>query len=254
MSGIVVRPVRFTDNIEAMQQFLQTLGLRPRIESEGGGWVDMVAGGGMVALHTAETSDTGGLPGETRLSFEADDVDALARQLTNAGVQGVAVYDEAYGQVLTCTDPLGDPVTIDGRSDDPYGYRVIPTDAPTAGLCVIPVRLTEPRGPVGPWLEALGLTRVGEANDWYVMYAAGGGDHGLVGLHHVYSDELAMVAGRAAVHLTFETAEALDDVAARMIESGYADAQVTREDVGSVLSVTDPDGRECQVHEQHHDA
>ncbi len=36
MSGIVVRPVRFTEQIEAMQAFLETLGLRPRIESEGG--------------------------------------------------------------------------------------------------------------------------------------------------------------------------------------------------------------------------
>lgn len=65
MSGIVVCPVRFTKQIEAMQAFLETLGLRPRIESEGGSWVDMVAGGGMVGLHTVETSVTGAVPGET---------------------------------------------------------------------------------------------------------------------------------------------------------------------------------------------
>jgi len=42
MTAIVVRPVRFTDNIEPMQAFLELIGLRPRIESVGGGWVDLV--------------------------------------------------------------------------------------------------------------------------------------------------------------------------------------------------------------------
>ena len=39
MSRIVVRPIRFTDDVNAMQGFLETLGLRPRIAAEAGGWV-----------------------------------------------------------------------------------------------------------------------------------------------------------------------------------------------------------------------
>jgi hypothetical protein len=249
MSGIVVRPIRFTDDVSAMQWFLETVGLRPRLAAEAGGWVDMVAAGGMVALHDAASSATGGKPGETRLSFEADDVKDLAQRLIDAGVPDATVYDEAYGQVLTCSDPLGDAVHIDGRSEDLYGYRVVDAEPPGENLRVVPVRFTDPQGPLGPWLEALGLTKPGQGDGSYVMYAAGGGDHGYVGLHYVYADELPIVPGPAAVHLTFVTDEPLDDVAARLAAGGFTDAEVTREDFGAMLSVTDADGRECQVHE-----
>lgn len=74
MSNMVVRPLRFTNNVKEMQGFLEAIGLRPRIESLEGNWVDMVAGGGMVALHSAETSVTGAKPGQTSLSFEAADL------------------------------------------------------------------------------------------------------------------------------------------------------------------------------------
>jgi hypothetical protein len=246
---VVVRPVRFTDNVQAMQGFLETLGLRPRIMAEAGGWVEMVAGGGMVALHGAATSDHGATSGETSLAFEADDVTGLAQRLLDAAVEDVTVYDEAYGKVLTCADPLGDTVTVDGRSDDLYGYRVVEADTPAASLRVVPVRFTEPQGPYGPWLEALGLSRVAGGDDGYVMYAAGGGEHGYVGLHHVYSDDLPIVPGPAAVHLTFATDEPLDDLAARLVAASFTDAVVVHEDFGSMLRVTDADGRECQVHE-----
>jgi hypothetical protein len=246
---VVVRPVRFTDNVEEMRGFLETLGLRPRIMAEAGGWVEMVAGGGMVALHDAATSDHGATSGETRLAFEVDDVTGLAGRLLDAGVEDVTVYDEAYGKVLTCTDPLGDIVTVDGRSDDLYGYRVVQADTPAAGMRVVPVRFTDSKGPYGPWLEALGLGRVAGGDDGYVMYAAGDGEHGYVGLHHVYSDDLPIVSSPAAVHLTFATDEPLDDLAARLVAAGFTDAAVVHEDFGSMLRVTDADGRECQVHE-----
>jgi uncharacterized glyoxalase superfamily protein PhnB len=249
MNAIVVRPVRFTENVEAMQTFLETLGLRPRILAEAGGWVEMVAGGGMVALHDAATSDLGHGPGETSLSFEVDDIRGLAERLDATGVADVTVYDEAYGRVLTCTDPLGDTVAIDGRSDDLYGYRVVPYASPARSLRVVPVRFTAPNGPLGGWLEALGLTRVLGGDDGYVMYAAGGGDHGYVGLHRVYGEDLPIVPGPAAVHLTFVTDEPLDEVARRLVAGGYTDAVVTREDFGAMLTVTDADGLECQVHE-----
>jgi hypothetical protein len=61
---------------------------------------------------------------------------------------------------------------------------------------VVPVRLTHPKGPYGPWLEALSLSRVTGGDDAYAMYAAEGGEHGYVGLHQVYSDDLPIVSGR----------------------------------------------------------
>ncbi len=249
MSGVAVRPVRFTDRIEAMQEFLETLGLRPRIEAERGGWVDMVAYGGMVALHSAETAVSGAVAGQTCLSFEAADVVGLADRLRKAGVPDVTVYDEAYGQVLNCRDPLGDVIAVDGRSDDLYGYRRHDAAAAATDLRVVPVRFTEPTGPYGGWLEAMGLTLVGEPNDFYVQYAAADGDHGFVGVHHVYDDELPIVAGRAAAHLTFATSEPLEAIAERLAAAGHGDASVDREDFGCLLTVTDPDDQEVQVHE-----
>jgi hypothetical protein len=252
MSNLVVRPLRFTPDVPAMQAFLETIGLRPRIEARGGGWVDLIADSGMVALHDAATSATGAKPGQTCLSFEANDIDALATQLGDAGVPDVTVFDEAYGRVLSCTDPLGDPIWVDGRTDDLYGYRAHAESRPDTGLSVVPVRFTDPRGLYAGWLEALGLTRLGDLNESYVMYDAGDGKHGYVGVHYVYTEtqsELPIVPGRAAVHLTFATHEPLADVADRLVRAGHEDAQVIVEDFGSMLIVTDPDGQEVQVHE-----
>lgn len=246
MSRIVVAPLRFTEDVQAMRSFLELLGLRSRIESESGSWVDMVAGAGLVALHSAATSDTGGKPGETRLVFEAEDLPALAGQLNKAGVADVSIFDEAYGRSLSCTDPLGESVVVNGRQDDLYGYRL--HDAkPDVRWRVMPVRFTDPMAGYVDFLEALGLAVQGERDDYFTI-CAGSGDTGQVGVHYVGNDELPLVAGPAAVHLTFETTEPLDQVAARLSRHGL-DAAVEREDFGAVLFVTDPDGRPCQVHE-----
>jgi hypothetical protein len=121
MNEVVIRPLRFTAHVGAMRAFLETLGLRSRIESERGGWVDMVTGRGMVALHDAASSSTGGRPGQTSLSFEADDIDELKNRLEKAGYADTAVWDEAYGRVLSVTGPDGVQIWIDERSEDLYG-------------------------------------------------------------------------------------------------------------------------------------
>lgn len=269
--GLVIRPLRFTDDVPSMQAFLEVLGLRPRVEAEAGGWVDMVAGGGMVALHEAATSDSGGVVGQTRLSFEANDLDALATRLIDAGVPEVAVYDETYGKVLTCRDPLGDTMTIDGRSEDLYGYRLHPAAAAssvgtsTVGastmrasamrastMRVSPVRFTDPHGPYVDFLGSLGLEPHGSADAWYAAYAVRGGDDGLVGLHHPlgHADSVipGVVPGPCAVKLNFASPEPLDDLAARLVAAGY-DAAVCREEFGSSVAVTDPDGQQVQIHQ-----
>ncbi len=247
MTGIVVRPVRFTDNMEPMRAFLELIGLRPRIESVAGGWIDLVADGGMVALHSAAGSDSGGVQGQTRLSFEADDLDDLAHALTDAAVPDVTVYDEAYGRVLMFTDPLGDRIVIDERMSDLYGFRALPGDK-AAGPKVMPVRFCDPAGPYGRLLQVLGLQAVGEINSSYVNFAAAGGEHGLVGLHYVFGSELPIVAGAGSVQLTFESAEPLEQIAARLDGAGFS-PRLHKEDFGSFLSVADPDGQPVQVHE-----
>lgn len=249
MTEIVVRPVRFTGHVGAMHQFLELIGLRPWIVTDGGGWSDMSCGGGRVALHDAASSSFGHLPGQTTLSFEAADVSSLARQLTAAGVAEVTVYDEAYGRVLTCQDPEGATVAVDERATDLYGYQLRAEPSPVQSLRVMPIRFADPAGSYGAFLAALGLRPAGAINPRYVNFVAAEGAQGEVGLHHVFGDDLPVVAdGRSpVVQLCFETGEPLDDIAARLSAAGHT-PEITQEDFGSVLSVTDPDGQLVQVH------
>ncbi len=52
-----------------------------------------------------------------------------------SGVDDVAVYDEAYGKALDCRDPLGDVITVGGRSDDLYGFRLVGDERPDSRVC-----------------------------------------------------------------------------------------------------------------------
>jgi hypothetical protein len=241
---IVVRPLRFTDDVEAMGAFLEALGLRTRIQSEGGRWADLVAGAGMVALHDAKSSDTGGQPGQTRLSFEAANLDPLAKALHDAGFADATTWDESYGRVLSVTDPLGDQVWVDEYNDDSYGFKA--SDPPRdSRLSVLPVRFADPVGPVGPFLEAMGLPPRAEGSNehWRVW----GGHAGLVALHTPAADD-GILDGPAAVRLSFETGEPLEEVAQRLDAAGYADADVRPESFRAALYVSDPDGQQVVVH------
>lgn len=248
MTDIVVRPVRFTDNLDRMQAFLCALGLRPRLESDSGGWVDMVAGGGMVALHSAKDAVRKASSGLTSLSFEADDIDDVAKRLQDAGVHGVTVYDESYGRVLTCLDPLGDQIAIDERNNDLYGYHQHDPEAVVPSLRVMPVRFTDPLGSYGKFLEALGLSRRGEPSEHFTAYTLGDGTYGVVGLHPVSERVGGSIAEPGAVDLSFETSEPLPDIAERLGAAGFA-AQITSKSFGDVVSVTDGDGEAVEVHQ-----
>lgn len=243
---IVVRPVRFTDDIEAMRRCLELVGLRARIESQAGRWVDLVAGAGMVALHSVDSSASGARAGETQLSFEVADPDALVERLRAAGFADAQVVDEAYGRDVHVTDPLGDPLILNGESDDLYGYRLNAPVAPDERVSVSPTRFTDPQGHYGSFLEALGLSRIGTGDEWFAAYAVaqGGGVH----LHRTGPGPLPILEGPGAVHLTFTTSEPIEELADRLAAAGYH-PRVAHEDFGSSVAVTDPDGREIEVHE-----
>lgn len=253
MSDLVVRPVRFTDNVDSMRAFLITLGLQPRVESVSGGWVDMVAsggesaGGGMVALHSAENSARRAPSGLTSLSFEADDVDVLAKRLEAAGVPDVTVYDEAYGRVLTCRDPLGDEIVVDERSTDLYGYRLNEQTAGLPGWRVLAIRFTDPMSAYGGFLESLGLERRGEPDEHFAAFTPGGGEYGVVGLHPRADNAGSHLSEVGAVRLCFETMESPDAVAERLADDGCSPT-LREEAFGQVLTVVDGDGLPLEVH------
>jgi hypothetical protein len=213
MNEVVIRPLRFTTDVAAMQAFLETLGLRSRIESERGGWVDMVTGGGMVALHDAATSSTGGQPGQTSLSFEADRIDELRDRLEQAGFTDATIFDEAYGRVLSVTAPGEVVIWIDERSEDLYGYHLHDANP-------------DERWSVTPYLTGA------DDSAWRGFLAALG-----VGT----AVRFGPADGTFAVRLDLTTSEDLDAVRRRLGE-----LPVTRSDAG--LEITDPDGQLVVVH------
>jgi uncharacterized glyoxalase superfamily protein PhnB len=217
MSEVVVRPLRFTDNVQAMRAFLETLGLRSRIEAERGGWVDMVAGRGMVALHDAASSSTGAKAGDTSLSFEADDIDELKQRLEAAGYQEVAVWDEAYGRVLSVLGPDNSTHWVDERSKDLYGYKQ--HDAHPDRRCS-----------VTPYVA------VADQAAWLRFLEVLGGDNAdLV--------RFGPPAAELEVRLEFSTTESLDEAVRRLVATGYQP-----EESADGLSVVDPDGLVVRVH------
>jgi hypothetical protein len=246
--NIVVRPVRFTDGMPKMRGFLEALGLRARVESERGGWVDIVAGAGMVALHSAAGSDPEARDGETRLSFEGLDLGALADQLSHAGFPDATVWDEAYGRVLSVTGPLGDQIWVDGYNDGNYGLRVHEPQR-DARLSVMAVRFADPAGPMSEFLKAFGLsTRSVAAGERGGIqdFAVYEGHTGLVALHSG-RPETRIIAGPGAVQLGFETRQPLADLAIRLTKAGHRDAMVRPLELGEVLYVTHPDGQPVVV-------
>ncbi len=207
-NDVEIRPLRFTDRLPEMRAFLEDLGLRTRIESERGGWADLVAGTGMVALHDAATSDTGGRPGQTRLSFEAGDLTALAERLEQAGLADVAVWDEAYGRVLS-VEVGGERIWIDERATDLYGYCSHDPE-PGGSLVVTPVLVVPDEKPWRIFLDAVGGTSPG-----LVSYRPGAFD----------------------VRLEFRTTEPLDALGQRLGGSIEDEAVV----------LTDPDGCRVRI-------
>ncbi|MEO6509797.1 MAG: VOC family protein [Nocardioides sp.] len=152
----VVRPVRFTDDIPAMQAFLEGLGLQRRISSNRPGWVDLAGARGLVALHSARDSTIGARHGETRLSFELADADATTQSLREAGFDA-SVIDESWGRTLELTDPDGRTMLCDERSDDLYGYTAHRVDATRPGPVVVPICHTGDTEAYGAMLWALGV-------------------------------------------------------------------------------------------------
>lgn len=118
-SGAVqVAPLLCTPQVEETAQMLAGQGLQRRLTSDSGDWADLV-GDGIVGVHIGQEEST-------VMAFEATDVEALERPLTDAGFR-VTLVDEAYGRTLRVEHP-DDPrqeaeIWINETQTDFYGYR-----------------------------------------------------------------------------------------------------------------------------------
>jgi hypothetical protein len=249
VTGLVVQPVRCTDHLNDMRRFLEAIGLRASSTSDRG-WSG-TGGGGRVALRWAGSS--GEPPGQTRLEFESDDVDALAARLTDSGVPHITISDKPDGRMLTCQDPLGDIVAVNEvavgertsclRESQLKSQQDGPSD-----IVVMPVRFTDPAGPYCGFLRAFGMDQAAKVSPYHLDFATAGA-HGQVRLHFVYSDDPPVVSGgqAAAVQLYFESTGPLADIAARLSSAGFEPALSSERYGGAVLQVTDPDGQLVEV-------
>jgi catechol 2,3-dioxygenase-like lactoylglutathione lyase family enzyme len=103
-----VQPIRYCADVEASTRFYRALGLDVGSATRTGGWVELPAAAGTLALHRAEAG-----AGECELSFEADEpLEAVAARLTAAGYAPGPIVDEAYGRSLRVADPDGVPVQV----------------------------------------------------------------------------------------------------------------------------------------------
>lgn len=119
-----VLAVRFTADVPAQKQFLEALGLAPRVGSDNGGWVDLAGDGGLVGLHTVASTDEAHAPGDTGFSFEADEpLEAVAGRLHAAGFPDAHIIDESFGRSLRVTDPEGFGIQINEAMADLHGYH-----------------------------------------------------------------------------------------------------------------------------------
>lgn len=233
---VVVRPLRFTDHLPRMREFLSLLGFSTRV-SRVVSWVTMVGGSGQVALHDAAISATA-QSGETGLMFEVPDADALAAQFAEAGFGGVEIYDEAWGRVLRVRDD-DTQLSFDERPTDYYGYHLA-EPRPEHGIVSMPLLYGPPTDPLDSLLSAAGFVRLDEGDDesGRVWSSTGGG---LVTLHPTVDD-----TAPGTVQLGFRTRERLTELASRLTAAGYAGVRLSAE-FGGELTVTDPDDQKVLV-------
>lgn len=125
--GISVLPLWMTSDMTGAVAALLAVGLRERMASDNGAWVDLSAGaaGGLVAAHLLEVgADPSPRPYVT-LSFEFDgDPELLAEHLQRNGFDA-SVLDENYSRVVILPDP-DDPdqqIWLNQAQQDLYGYQ-----------------------------------------------------------------------------------------------------------------------------------
>lgn len=111
-----VLPIRYCADIEASRRFYLALGLELGAATRPGGWVELPAAAGILALHRAD-----GDAGRCELAFEADEpLEAVAERLRAAGYAPEPILDESFGRSLRVRDPEGVPVQVNENDRSLY--------------------------------------------------------------------------------------------------------------------------------------
>ncbi|MEV7551448.1 VOC family protein [Amycolatopsis sp. NPDC089917] len=112
-----VMPIRYSSDVAAMTRFYEALGLRVGSVSRPGGWVELPAEGGMLAVHEASGEDVG----RCELAFEVGEpLEDVAERLRAAGFEPGPPMDENHGYSMRVQDPDGVWVQLNLYERDLY--------------------------------------------------------------------------------------------------------------------------------------
>lgn len=238
-----VLPYRFTDDPPAMVAFLETLGLAREISAPDGSFAVLGAASGGVGVHHVSA---GNVAGETHLVLEVASADDLT------GLDGVVVWDEAWGKQAGITDPLGGGIWLDEVQTDLYGY-VEHHGTPRDALVVDAIRFSTNFAADQAFFARFGLIPAGHHDDYWTPLQASN-NSGTLALHRNTGEAVTRpapgnpVGDHSLCILGFETTEALEDVRDRLLAAGHRAELV--EGQRRAVHVVDPDGQEIQIHER----
>jgi catechol 2,3-dioxygenase-like lactoylglutathione lyase family enzyme len=113
---VKVMPIRYCADVAESTRFYRALGLELGASTRPGGWVELPAAAGLLALHRAA-----GAAGECELAFEADEpLEAVVARLAAAGYPAGPILDESYGRSVRVRDPDGVPVQVNENDRSLY--------------------------------------------------------------------------------------------------------------------------------------
>jgi catechol 2,3-dioxygenase-like lactoylglutathione lyase family enzyme len=112
-----VLPIRYCADVAASTRFYRALGLELGASTRPGGWVELPAAAGMLALHRTDAPDAG----RCELAFEADEpLEKVADRLRSAGFAPEPIVDESFGRSLRVPDPDGAWVQVNENDRELY--------------------------------------------------------------------------------------------------------------------------------------
>lgn len=245
----VVCPYRFSADPPAMIAFLELLGLRLAVSTADRSFGILSGRGGRVAVHSAASSAVAVPAGRTSLSLEVADAASTYDGLLGAGLDAV-VWDEAYGKQVGVRDPHGQGIWVNERMRDLYGYLAHEESAPSP-VEVAAVYYTADFDAAAAFFGSLGLRGTADLAGWRPL--RGGEGSGVIGLHDGVPQPgprsaADPVSPSALVELSFWTTEPLAELTARLRAAGHP-VRVDDDCAAPHHTVTDPDGRELEVHQ-----
>lgn len=234
VQALEVSAFRYSEDPRAMGDFLHVLGLSQRIGNDAGTWLELQAAHGSVSIHaTAKAGTAGAESGSTALVLVAQDVPAIAAELTSQSELEVDLWDESFGhQASVQLDDL--TIIINEIQPDPYGYQV--TEPDPGPVTVITHWHTAALDRAEALLVRLGLQRSArDAGDGAVRLDSGSA--GVVVLHR-------STQPTDSYRIGIETDDDLEQLAERLEAAGHRPQRAAD---GSRIDVVDPDGQPIMI-------